>query len=230
MTIDWLFFPIALVLLWFPRSWLRLGPQLLRVGRSTRHKRRVAELNARDSGDRSVKFKTEFSKVRNYVDFLRAAIGAVALVGGEMLLNGDDTSLPSSLLAGPDATQVTINTIFWVRLAIILVGVVIQCLRVEGRVTLFPPIFYLTGIVFALGGTYTMLFSILLIWTINLGLRTPLSFLGIYGLLVACFGCLFRTFRPEPLVAAGLIWLPALLSLLTRRSLATFTKKLKSGR
>lgn len=227
VTIDWVYFPIGLLLLWFPRVWLRRGPQVVKPGRASRQRRQQEEARARDIGDRSVRFKVEFTKLRNYVDFLRAAVGGLAIMGGAMLL-GDETSLPSSILAAPDAPLATANAVLWLRLSILLVGVIIHSLRFEGRVTLFPPIFYLSGLVLGLCGLYAMLFAIVLIWTVNLALRSPMSFLSFYALLVGVFGCLFQGLRPEPLFAMGLVFLPVLLSLLMRRPLVLFAKKIKS--
>lgn len=171
-------------------------------------------------GDHSVWFRVEFAKLRNYIDFLRALAGGVALLG---IADGLDPTFS----ALPDAPEATAQLVSFVPLALLLLGVLIQTFRFEGRTRLFPPIFYFSGLSFAFGGVYVGAFALILIWAVNLVLPSPLAFLSLYALLVAVFGCVFDGFGLTPLFGAFLIFLPVLLSLLMRRPLVLFTKKVK---
>src|SRR5690606_14506877 len=113
---------------------------------------------------------------------------------------------------------------------ILLVGVVLQTIRFESRVTLFPPIFYLAGLTFALCGVYPALFALVLVSAVNFALPTPAGFLAVYALLVVTFELLFQGMSNKlAFVAAGFLFLPVLLSLLTRRRLVLLTKRVRGA-
>lgn len=194
---------------------MRAGPKVLRF-RSSR--KRFIDTNPaknREVGDPSVSFQEEILKPRNAIDLLRAGLGSVMLLG---TLPGIDPALDWETSRGG----------FYVTLAILLLSVLIQVLRFEARLSLFPPIFYFAGLTFGLCGIYPALFAWVLVWTINLALPNPLAFLTVHALLVTTFALLFGGLEnPLPFVAAGLIFLPALLSLLTRRRLVLLSKRVK---
>ena len=74
----------GLLLLWFPRQWMRMGATV-----GSRRRRSGSTSTAtlqpweqRDAGDPRISAKREFGKLRNYFDLLRAAAGGLAIVGG----------------------------------------------------------------------------------------------------------------------------------------------------
>lgn len=223
MNIDWLQLSLAVALLWLPRQWLRLGRNVVDFphGRRRRGWKDTNPAKSRDAGDISVSFRAEATKLRNHVDFLRAAIGSVLLLG----------TLPGReplLRAMEDAPKRVEALAADLPLALLLVGVLMQTIRFENRVTLFPPIFYLGGLTFGLCGFYPALFALVLVWAINFALPSPSGFLSIHALLITTFGLLFQGVDDRlPFVAAGFLFLPVLLSLLTRRRLVLLAKRVK---
>lgn len=221
LNIDWSHLLFALLLLWLPRQLLRAGVRILR---GKKGRRRFVDTNpakARAPDDISVSLRSEGAKLRNYIDFFRAALGSIALLGGvaeiePALRTAENAGMP----AGPGA--------FYGLLAILVVAVLIQSVRIEGRAVLYPPIFFLSGLSFGLCGPVAALFSLVLIWTVNLALPNPTAFLSIYALLLVLFGVWFRgVATPWTLVAGGLTFMPVLASLLFRRRLVMFSKKTK---
>jgi hypothetical protein len=225
VTIDWVYLPIALFLLWLPRPALRLG------GRVFRRRRRRGQatsftpdpLQVREPGDKSVSFRTEFAKARNYIDLFRAALGSVALLGMP-------PGIEPALQAEANATHGAVLGVFYTNLALLVVAVLVQSFRLGGRVTMVAPIFFMAGLSIGLCGPYAAAFAFVLIWTINLTLPNPTGFLSVYALLILVFGLLFAGISsPLPLCAAILVFLPVLLSLLIRRPLVQFARKVKTG-
>lgn len=220
MNIDWFYFVIALVLLWLPRQVLRFGGKVTRSAKKRRSVKDTNPATVREPGDPSVSFLAEIRKLRNFVDFFRAGIGSAILVGA--------FGLDAVWSAAEGATEQTQTLVEYGRAAVLLVGVVVQMFRFETRVTLFPPIFYLSGLTFALCGFYPALFALVLIWVINFALPNPSAFLSIYGLLAMTFGLLFQGLEDMlPFVAAFLMLLPVIVSLLMRRRLVLLTKRPK---
>ncbi len=221
MTIDWFHFSFALLLLWLPRPVLRFGAQIFRRRRRSRNFKDTNPATTRQPGEMRVGFKNEFGKFRNYVDFLRGGIGTIALAGG---LPG----FAPAFGAGDDLPVLTVRLIWGATILILLIGLLIQSFRFEARVTLFAPIFYLAGMSVGMCGPVVAIFALLLVWTINLALPNPGSFLSVYALLMVAFAALFRGFDSDrPYVMAGLCFLPVFLSLLIRRPLVLFSKKTK---
>ena len=225
VNIDWLYLFLAVALLWLPRQWLRFGKRVIEFPRGSRRRARrdTNPAKARDTGDVSVSFREEATKLRNHVDFFRAALGSVLLLG---TLPGREPLLRAAEGASARAAQLAAD----LPLAILLVGVLLQTVRFESRVTLFPPMFYLAGLTFGLCGFYPALFALVLVWAINFGLPSPTGFLAIHALLILTFGLLFQGMSGKlPFVAAGLLFLPVLLSLLMRRRLVLLTKRVKGA-
>ncbi len=223
VNIDWLHLLLAVALLWLPRQWLRFGKNVIDFPHGSRRRalRDTNPAKSRDAGDVSVSFRAEATKLRNHVDFLRAALGSVLLLG----------TLPGReplLRAIEGASKSTMHLAADLPLAILLVGVLVQTIRLENRVTLFPAIFYLGGLTFGLCGFYPALFALVLVWAINFALPSPAGFLSIHALLITTFGLLFQGVGDKlPFVAAGFLFLPVLLSLLMRRRLVLLTKRVK---
>lgn len=229
MSIDLPYFILALLVLWFPRQWLRLGRGATRRLRWLRRSRRrsAEQLRTREPGEVRLTAAEEFAKPRNYIDFLRAFVGGLLLVGhGEWEIvaairyEATGTAVDAAAsLAGLD----------YLRMALLFVGVLIQFLRFEGRLTFYAPIFYLGGLGFALCGIDAGLFAFAVGWTLNTAAPLlPGGFLSLYALLVFMLGLLFRGLGDSYVVFMGAVsFLPVLVSLLARRSLAIFVKRMK---
>ncbi len=212
----------ALLLLWFPRQWMRLGFSV----RTRRNKQGTAgsgrgkePWKSREPGDPTVVFSREFLKIRNYVDVLRGAAGSLAIMGG--------LGITSCLAISDGAGAVLARELFMLRLGILLVALVIQMLRFEkGHFMFFAPIFFLAGLSVGLMGLKGAAFAFAMVWAVNPMLRGPLGFLSVYALLMLVFGLLFLgTGNKLPIVALLFCFLPVLLSLLAHRPLVVLTRK-----
>ena len=222
MLVNLPFLLIALVLLWFPRQWLRLGLHVRKRQRRSGEvvvSRELDPWKTDEPGNRAVKFGAEFSKLRNYVDLLRATVGGVAVMGG--------FEIDPSLDAAPNASHTVIAQVLALKLAILLVGVVVQTVRYERqRLLFFAPIFYLFGFSVGLCGPQTAAFAFVLIWAVNPMLKSPQGFLTVYAVLVGAFGYFFLEAGYELAIAAFVFcFLPVLMSMLAQRPLVLFTRK-----
>ena len=222
MIVDVRFLLFALLLLWFPRQWMRLGFSV----RTRRAKaggagdgRGKEPWKTREPGDPAVVFRAEFLKIRNYVDLLRGTAGSLAVMGG--------LSITSCLQPADGATVMAGRELLVLKLGILLVGLLIQMLRFErGHFMFFAPIFFLAGISVGLVGLNGALFAFAMIWAVNPMLQGPLGFLTIYAALMLTFGLFFLGLGNKlPIVALVYCLLPVLLSLLSRRPLVVLTRK-----
>lgn len=209
---------LGIFLLWFPRQWMRFGRV---VGK---HKRRggVEPWRHREPGDPRLSYR-EFTKGRNYFDLLRGAAGALAIVGSRFAEGAIFLADPTKRAL---ATQVLA-----VKLAIVVIGLLIQTIRYERRhVSFYAPIFYLAGVSVALCGPWAALFAFLLVWAVNPMFGNAEAFLTVYGILLVGFGILFRDTARLLAIAAFVVCLvPVLLALLLRRPLVVFSRKPVSG-
>jgi len=220
MVINVPFLLFALLLLWFPRQWMRLG---FSVGSRRKHHdtsgRGKEPWNTREPGDATVRFRDEFVKPRNYVDVLRGAAGSMAVMGGM----GIEACISVANGAGRGAGV----EVLVVKLLILLAGLLIQTMRFEKHhFVFFAPIFFLWGISIGLCGVKGAMFAFAMTWAVNPMLRSPQAFLSVYALLMMAFGSLFLGFGNKlPIVALIYCFLPVLLSLLAQRPLVLFTRK-----
>lgn len=206
---------VALVLLWLPRRWLRFGDRLLpRSGERDRDGSRIP----REPGDVSLQFTKEAKKPRNWLDFTRAAVGAYMLHR-------------SCFAHAPDAAPDVGTSIFLGQVAIFVVAVLIQMIRLEGRLTFSAPVFFIGGLGLGILGWLPGLFAWVAIWVINLVLPGPSVFLFLFSGLLGVFG-FFLSSEPwrDTALAAGLSLLPVVVSLMTKRRLVQLGKRTKSSR
>jgi hypothetical protein len=211
---------LGVLLLWFPRQWMRRGLALLQRKRRSSGSERILEpWKDREPGDPRVNPRVEFAKFRNYVDLLRGFAGGLAVWGG--------FGIEAALQAGPGAGDGVAWQVLGIKAAVVALGLVIQAIRYERvRLSFFPPIFYLAGLSAALCNYQPAVFAFVLIWIVNAGLGNAQAFLSVYGLLLGGFGALFNGWRSLPvLLVAGLAFLPVLLSLMVKRPLMIFTRK-----
>ncbi len=215
VTFDALYLGLGLTLLWFPRQWLRYGA----FRRSARAARSWAPNRDREPGDLSVWLGEETAKMRNWVDFFRALAGGAAIGG---------TLIPTvAALTASRSDPQALRLLFGLKVGIFLVGLMVQTIRPEERVSLFAPIFYLQGLAFGLLGYKAALLALSLAWVANAVLPSAGVLLTVFGFLEILAGVFFGQPKRECLVAGGLALLPVLASVMFRRRLAQFTKRTK---
>lgn len=199
---------LAIVLLWLPRSWLRLGPKWA-SGRRRSGESRGSD-PSQDPADGRIHFRREIGRLRNHLDLLRAAAGGLILAG----FPGFESAL-SRFGFAPSTRELV------VRGAVLLVGLLIQTVRWErGRLTFYPPVFYVGGIMFGLVSPLAALFAFILAWAVSPLLSPPAAFLTVHAGLVLVFSQVFAGGGLLPaLVGASLGFLPVLLSLLAGKPL-----------
>jgi hypothetical protein len=217
MVIHAPFFVIALLLLWFPRQWMRRG-KVLRWGKRN-NQRKGDPWERRESGDPRVNARWEFRKARNYFDLLRGGAGAWALVGG----HGATAALTLEQTEEPRARTVFLG----VQFAVLLIGVAVQTGRRErGRLGFAPPIFYLAGVSFALCGPWAALLAFALIWALNPLLAGARTFLTMYAAVAGAFGWFLAESDQNLCVMLAVLCLfPVVASLLARRPLVVFSRR-----
>ena len=215
LTVNWPYLLMAIATLWFPRQWLRSGARVLKKRRKPDGAmERLAGIGARDPDDKSVQPGREFANARNYIDLFRALAGGYSL-----------SQFAFTLGADADSAELTV---FVVQALILLVAVLIQSVRFDGRLSFFAPIFFFVGMSVGASGHYAGLFAFALVLAINPIIPNPRLFLTAYGLLLLPFGFVFSADWRLLGLNTGLVLVPPLLSLLTKRPLVIFTKKPKS--
>jgi hypothetical protein len=221
MTVHLPLLLLALLLLWFPRQWLRLGSVLIKRRSRSAGKSQTSQepWNTREPGDLSVDFLTEFSKFRNYVDLIRATAGSVCVIGG--------LHVEPCLQLADNATSGQTTGLLVLKSLILLVALLIQTIRYEHRrFTFYPPIFFLGGLSVVLCEPFGALFAFILIWAFNPVVRNAQGFLTLYAILMVAFGMYFSGLGDKTSMFAGfLCFLPVLLSLLAQRPLVIFARK-----
>jgi hypothetical protein len=220
-TTDFTTLLIALGLLYVPRQWLRWGKQVIKSERKSRGgDRDDADLTRnREMGDPAVVFGTEFTKIRNYVDLLRGMAGSAVIVGTPY------TTSCFALVAEapPNAGKIVLG----LKCGILLGAMLVQLIRIDRKITLFAPIFFLSGVSVGLCGAPAAGFAFALIWTINLSLPNPTVFLGVHAVLLVLFSVLFNEPNNVVLTAAGFLCLfvPVLISMMSQRPLLLFNRR-----
>jgi hypothetical protein len=219
MIVNLPYLLLALVLLLFPRQWVRLGANVFKRRRSRSEKLRAMEpWRARETGDPRINFAREFTRVRNYLDLLRGAGGSLLLFGG--------LGVEACLQVEAGAASLAGKQLLAVRSTILIVGLLLQTLRLErGRVTFYPPIFYLAGLSLGLSKPLGAGFAFAMIWAVNPAIGNAQAFLSVYALVLVLFGYLFGGGLVLPAFAGFLAFLPVLLSLLSKRPLVVLTRK-----
>lgn len=210
MLVHYPFLVFALLLLWFPRAWLRHG---LRV--TPKPPRRVNQVKEeRDPFERGVKPLKEGAKSRNWVDLLRAAVGSYGLTTVAFTAPGlPGTHVPTLVAQG----------------AILAMAVLFQMIRLEGRLSFFAPIFFLQGMTFGVCGGLVGGLTMLGTWALSPVLPGAAALLFVQGGLALVLGLLLQVVEPRLLmILAATIWMPVVLGVLMRKRLsAAFDKRLK---
>ena len=220
LKIDYTLLLIALGLLYFPRQWMRWGKRVVKSERLSRHgdSNDFDPSKRREMGDPAVVLKDEFSKARNYVDLFRAVAGSAVIVGTVYTASCFQVAAE----AGPMAGRIALV----LKCLILLGAMLVQLLRYEGKLTLFAPTFFAAGLTFGLCGLPAAGFAFVLIWAFNLALPNISVFLTTYAAVILTFGIVFDGMTNVlVMVACFCLFLPVLVSMLTRRSLQTFHRR-----
>jgi hypothetical protein len=209
MIVNYWILSSALLLLFLPRQWLRLGVKF--TGRSASRNLRKPLLE-RDALDASLKLKEEFSKVRNWIDLARAATGALAVNYACFNLE-------------PRAETIGDNPLFALKCSLLIVAVGVQASHFKDRLQFSAPIFFILGLSFGLIGKEAALLACVSVWTVSLAIPSPATFLLVFAGLELGFGLLFALEDyPYILLAVGLAFIPTLLSRMMRRDLVKLKK------
>lgn len=215
MIVDFWLLPLVVILLWLPRPWLRGRDKRASSGGERRGDRNRV---AREPGDVSLHFKDEVKKPRNWLDLTRAAAGAFML---------EHVCFEQA----PDAASGVDTWIFLTKGAICVVAVLIQMIRLEGRLTFSAPVFFVGGLGLGILGWLPGLFAWVAIWVINLVLPGPSSFLFLFSGLLGVFGLALSSGPSrDNALAAGLSLFPVIVSLMTKRRLVQLGKRTRNSR
>lgn len=212
---------VGLALLWFPRQWLRRG-KIIGHHRRKKSSGSAEPWNMREPGDPRPSYQ-EFAKPRNYVDLLRAAAGAVAIMGG--------FAIDGAIRLGEAASRSDARTVLIAQIGVLLLGVIIQMTRYERqRLSFYAPVFFLAGLSVTLCGPWAALFAFVLVWAVSPMFGNGEAFLITYAAVLVAYGLFMHEAQRLYPVSAGLFcFLPALLSMLLRRPLVVFTRKVPSA-
>ena len=213
LLIHWPYLFIVIAMLWFPRQWLRVGRWYSK--KRSRPKGMVenfASGPAINPSDKSVNLRRELTNKRNYLDILRAAAGAVALF---------------TVCFEPGGSKDGAR-IFATQAVILLVAVLIQSVRFEGKFSFYAPIFFFVGISVGLSGPFSALFALVLSMAINPIIPNPWVFIFSYTALLLPLGYFFGSSIQGRLLNVTLLALPLILSLLTKRSMVLYGKRAKT--
>lgn len=163
----------------------------------------------RQPGDFTIRPREEFAKPKNYIDLFRGGIGAYLLM-----------FLAFSLQEGGNR-----RLLLAVQVILFGVGVLIQTLRWRRRLTLFAPLFFLSGVTIGLAGLQAGLAAVALTWVINVVLPGPSLFLFVQALFIGLASLLPGGARLPITAAACLTAFPLFISLITRQRLSALSKK-----
>ena len=213
LIIHWPYLLIALAMLWFPRQWMRLGPALFRKRR--RAQSAVEKFSAAGPGgdpqNKAINFAREFRGKRNYFDFFRATAGGVSLM--QFSFEGHGPGMGAKILLA--------------QAAVFLVATLIQCVRYEGRLGFFAPIFFYAGMSIALSGPIVALFALVLMLAVNPIVPNPRMFISGFAMVLMPLGYFLEASLLLLVLNVGLLVLPPVLSLLSGSSMVIYAKKPK---
>lgn len=208
LEIHWPYLALALAMLWFPRQWMRLGKWQTKRRKERETMEKFAQDGAADPDDKSVRLRRELKSPRNYLDFLRALVGGVAL-------------WEFSFTAGPEDRIVVLA----VKVTITLIAVLIQLIRWRERITFFAAIFFFAGLSIGMGNYFSGAMAFLLMCAINPIIPTPRMFVSAFALLLLPFNVFLGAGFELAVINSLLVLIGPLLSLLTQRPMVIFTRK-----
>ncbi len=206
--VQWAYLAFGLLMLFFPRAWMRFGQLQSRKRQPRESLERFAQDGANDPDNKSVPLGRELRKGRNYVDFLRGCSGALAIWHFSFIADGSFRPLA-----------------FWLQILISAIAVIIQSTRWREKVTFFASIFFCAGLSIGMGNFYSAALAFLFVCAMNPLLATPRIFMGTFALMLLPFNSLIGAGFTLAMVNTSLVLLPPLMSLLAKRPLVIFTRK-----
>jgi hypothetical protein len=141
---------------------------------------------------------------QNWVDFVRAALGAYLLTNFVILVDNADS--------GADLTALGMKAV------VLGVAVLVQTVRLLRTVQILAPVFFLCGLTLILGGYLQGAFAIGVGWLFAIGGKNLTYQLPAMAVALAAAGCVLGFALPL-LVDCSLILVPPILSVLFRRPL-----------
>jgi len=171
----------------------------------------------REPGDMTLRPREEFVKFRNYIDLFRATAGSFGVMHFGLSVSSDAPS---------DVHLVTIL----IQLAILVIAIAIQTFRWEGHLSLYAPMFFLTGVASGVCGIGCAVYGTAAAWVINALLPNPSSFLFAQGVFVGAFGAMFYgPTDPMVVIAGALTILPSFVGFMLRKPLTVGAKRIIKG-
>ncbi len=221
MIVHYWLLSFSLLLLWFPRPWLRFGGRVFRLP-----SRPPVDKNLRDSSDVSLRLADELPNLRNWIDLLRGAAGSIAVFG----IRIGAERIPGCFERMRGAPKGTADIIFVIQCAIFVIALLIQTTRnFQERVTLVAPIFFIFGLNFGIIGPLATVFACIAVWVVNLLLPSSGVFLLVFAGLEVVFAKFLsfgvNAYTRTLIMAAALTILPVLLSAMFNRRLVKLNKK-----
>ena len=210
MTVHWPYLALALLTLWFPRQWMRLGKFMKRDRRKERETlERFAQDGGKDPDDKSVRLTRELRKPRNYLDFFRALLGSFCLWNYTFTASKDvGPTLPFAACA-----------------AITAIAVLIQSIRWRQRITFFAAIFFYVGLSAGMGNNYPGALAFLLVCAINPVIPTPRLFVAAYAVVLLPFNFFLGDNLQLAAFNSALLMLPPFWSVMINRPMVIFMRK-----
>ncbi len=212
LHIAWPYLLLASLLLCLPRQWLRVGRVFAPARRAPKNAlEKFSSGPAQDPSDRSLSLGKELRSKRNYIDILRAAAGGYCLRYFTFVATDDRAKMQMLFIQG----------------VLLLVAILIQSIRFEGRFGFFAPCFYYIGLSTGYMSYIVGPFAMLLLFAINPIIPNPRMFVATYGLLLLPLGWLLAEKMEQVNLMTSLVLLPPVLSLMTRRPMVIYAKKIK---
>lgn len=217
ITVHWPYLAGTLLMLWFPRQWMRRGKRFLKKRKHPGDKVvQFGNERAVDPDDKSVRLGKEFSSFRNHVDLLRAGAGGWGLANFTFAAESADARLAVITLQG----------------VILIAALLIQSVRRGEKRVIFAPIFYLAGLGIGACGPLPGAFSFMLVLLVNPAISNPRWFLTAQATTLLGFGLYYAEFIAGLWlhgVVCFVVLLPVLLSLLSARPLVIYSKRSLPG-
>ncbi|AHF91805.1 hypothetical protein OPIT5_17860 [Opitutaceae bacterium TAV5] len=208
MTVDYTIIVLSIILLWIPRSWMKIGRLSRHRGgsgvRSGSRGKEKSLARARLLVDYRLDRRKAFGDLRNWLDMFRALAGSVGLfVMGVQGLTDMPLDIATPWIAG--------------QIGVVMVAVYIQTFRFGKDFVFFAPVFFIQGLMFGLTNGWMVLPILIGLWTV---LAHPAAFLAAFGGIVAIFGALTGVPTVYVLAALGVTMGPVLTSILARQKMA----------
>lgn len=212
MQTDFVILSLSLIVLLFPRRWLRQGKRIFPI-----HRKPGSDSPSltRHPWDKSLSAREEFSKIRNHIDFLRGAVGSYGLMNASFVN-------PAAL-----GSNGAFN-LFALQILILAFALAVQTMHWGNRHTTHPPIFFLGGISVGLVGVPASICAFAAVWALCELIANPSIFIALQSVAIIAFGFLLSGLNRLTLSAGALAFVPLVFSAVLRRPLAIGSHKVRA--